>query len=143
MHPREQGDAGERSAVERLWSEDYAVFVPFGHSPDVDLVALRGAETLRVQVKTCTYFVNRRWAVTLDTRRDNRSWTGRVKRFSAERCSHLFVVVGDGRRWFMAATAVDGGSGLMLGGPKYASYEVAPGRPIAPPLATLRDRPAG
>jgi hypothetical protein len=59
--------------------------------------------------------------------RGNQSWNGIVKRFSAVRCDGLFVLVADGRRWFIPATAVDGGSGILLGGPKYAEYEVEPG----------------
>ena len=38
--------------------------------------------------------------------------------------------VGDGRRWFIPSTAVEGGSGLLLGGPKYAAYEVESDRPL-------------
>jgi hypothetical protein len=48
----------------------------------------------------------------------------------------LFVLVGDGRRWFIPADAVEGGSGLRLGGPKYAQFEVDPWRPI--PMAEAR-----
>jgi hypothetical protein len=53
-----------------------------------------------------------------------------VKRFSTERCDWLFVLVGDGRRWFIPADKVAGGAGVLLGGPKYAEFEVEPGRPI-------------
>jgi hypothetical protein len=70
--------------------------------------------------------------VTLCTRGGNQSWNGLVKRFSSSRCDRLFVAVADGRRWFMPAHAVSGGSGILLGGPKYAEYEVAPGRPLVP-----------
>jgi hypothetical protein len=137
VNPREQGDVGERSAVAWLWSEGWAVFVPFGHAPDVDLVALRGREVLRVQVKTSTCHVQGRWSVTLATRGGNRSSSGFVKRFSAARCDALFVLVGDGRRWFLPSEAVGGGSGMLLGGPKYAAFEVARGRRIEERFATL------
>jgi hypothetical protein len=30
----------------------------------------------------------------------------------------------------MPADVVEGGSGIVLGGPKYAEYEVEPGRPL-------------
>lgn len=53
-----------------------------------------------------------------------------MKRFSPQRCDYLFVHVGDGRRWFIPAHAVEGGTGLLLGGPKYEAYEVEPGRPL-------------
>ena len=61
----------------------------------------------------------------------NQSWNGVVKRFSATRCDWLFVLVADGRRWFIPASEVGGGSAIMLGGPKDAAYEVDPGRPLA------------
>jgi hypothetical protein len=53
-----------------------------------------------------------------------------VKHFSSSRCDSLFVAVADGRRWFMPAAAVGGGSLIVLGGPKYAEYEVERGRQL-------------
>ncbi len=91
---------------------------------------------MRVQVKTSNCVQKGRYLVTLATRGGNQSWSGLVKRFSSERCDYLFVLVGDGRRWFIASEVVEGGSGLMLGGPKYTAYEVEPDRP----LAVLLDR---
>jgi hypothetical protein len=140
MNPRQQGDLGEQSAVEWLWSQGYAVFVPFGHSPDVDLIALIQGDAARIQVKTCRRHIpTDRWDVMLCTRGGNQSWNGLSKQFSSDRCDYLFVLVGDGRRWFIPAAVVEGGSGIALGGPKYAAYEVEPGRPFA----TLRAALAG
>jgi hypothetical protein len=130
ISPRRQGDLGELSAMEWLGSQGYSVYVPVGHSSDVDVIANGGEELLRVQVKTSTQYRKRRWGVALCTRGGNQSWNGTVKRFSAARCDWLFVLVADGRRWFIPAAAVDGGSGLLLGGPKYARFEVEPGRPL-------------
>ena len=106
------------------------VAVPLFHSPDWDLIAKIDGELLRVQVKTATGFRQGRWAVHICTRGGNQSWSGVTKYFSAERCDRLFVLVGDGRRWFIPASDVEGGRGLNLGGPKYAAYEVEPGRPL-------------
>ena len=64
---------------------------------------------------------------------------GLSKRFSSDRCDYLFVLVGDGRRWFIPADVVGGGAGIALGGPKYAGYEVDRGRPFV----TLAAAPAG
>jgi hypothetical protein len=128
MSPRRQGDLGELSAMEWLASKGCGVYYPIGHSPDCDLIVDDGHALQRVQVKTTTQWHNRRWMVTLCTRGGNRSWNGVIKRFSSSRCDSLFVVVADGRRWFVPADAVDGGSGIVLGGPKYAEYEVEPGR---------------
>ena len=130
LAPRRQGDLGEYSAIEWLGSQGYAVFVPVGHSADVDLIAEREGELLRVQVKTSTVFRGGRWDVTLATRGGNQSWSGLVKRFRPRRCDRLFVLVADGRRWFIPAGDVAATSGLRLGGPKYAAYEVKPGSPL-------------
>src|SRR5690348_6634289 len=68
MNPRQQGDLGEYSAIEWLSSRGYGVFVPIGHSPDVDLIALIDAKAARVQVKTSGFYVNDRWSVAVCTR---------------------------------------------------------------------------
>jgi hypothetical protein len=103
-----------------------------GLRPDHGEIAGR---LVRVQVKTSTLRVKDRFQVALRTNGGNQSWTGVVKCFSAERCDWLFVLVGDGRRWFIPATEVGGATGIVLGGPKYAAYEVEPGRPLREPLA--------
>jgi len=46
------------------------------------------------------------------------------------RFDYLFVLVGDGRRWFIPADRVEGVRGLTLGGAKYAEFEVDRGDPI-------------
>jgi hypothetical protein len=58
-----------------------------------------------------------------------------VKRFSKDRCDWLFALVADGRRWFIPADAVEGSTRVDLGGPKYAMYEVARGRPLPTEVA--------
>jgi hypothetical protein len=73
--------------------------------------------------------------VDADGRRGNRSWTGVVKLFSAERCDRLFVLTGDGRRWFIPASAVEARRKICLGGSKYSVFEVEPGHPLATPNA--------
>lgn len=130
MSPREQGDWGELSAMTWLAEQGAKIYIPFGHSPDVDLIADFGDRLVRVQVKTCTYFADDRWRVTLATRGGNQSWSGLVKRLDCTRYDALFVLVGDGRRWYIPSTAVEGGAGLSLGGPKYAAFEVDRGTPI-------------
>src|ERR1700722_1915289 len=124
---RRQGDLGEISAIEWLSSQGHAVYVPLGHSPHCDVIAEANDELLRVQVKTCAVFRTGRWVVTLCTRGGNRSWSGLVKRLDPSRIDYLFVLVADGRRWFIPATAIAGGSGILLGGPKYADFEVDAG----------------
>jgi len=111
---------------------------PLFESPDYDLLADFGDRIVRVQVKTSTCWRLNRWEVTLATRGGNQSWSGLVKRLDAARCDALFVHVGDGRRWYIPAADLGGGSGILLGGPKYATYEVEPGEPLQarpPPAA--------
>ncbi len=116
-----------------LWfgAQGAGVFMPVFHSPDFDLVADFGRGLLKVQVKTSSLFRLGRWDVTLCTRGGNRSWNGIVKRLDASRYDYLFILVGDGRRWFIPSDAVDGGCGIRLGGPKYAAYEIEPGRSLS------------
>jgi PD-(D/E)XK nuclease superfamily protein len=132
---RRQGDLGEFSAIEWLGTRGYRVWFPLGHSPDIDLVTRIDGRLVGVQVKTTTCLFKGRYSVTLSTRGGNQSWSGLVKRFSSERCDWLFVLVGDGRRWFIPADVVEGGSALLLGGPKYAAYEVESWRPLSEALA--------
>jgi Holliday junction resolvase-like predicted endonuclease len=130
ISPRRQGDLGEFSAMEWLASQGYSLYLPVGHSPDIDLIATDGEALLRVQVKTTTHYRNRRWKVMLCTRGGNRSWNGVARFFSASRCDRLFVLVADGRRWFIPAHAVAGKTVVLLGGPRYAEFEVDAGRPL-------------
>lgn len=118
------------SAVEWLVGRGYDVYMPLGHSADCDFVADIDGRLERVQVKTSICRQGDRYAVMLATKGGNRSWTGTVKRFSAERCDRLFVLVGDGRRWWIPSTCVEARTAVVLGGPKYAEYEVEPGRPL-------------
>jgi hypothetical protein len=128
------------SAMHWLASRGATVAIPVGSSRDWDLVAELHGRLLRVQVKTSTCFVKERWDVTLCTRGGNQSWNGLVKRLDASRFDYLFVLVGDGRRWFIPAVKVGGDTGLRVGGPKYAEFEVDQGDPIpaarvpSPPL---------
>ena len=108
-----------------------AVFVPVGNCRHYDLIAdFDGGPPLRVQVKTTAYFVRQRWAVAVCTRGGNQSWNGLVKRLDPERYDYLFVHVGDGRRWFIPSSVVEGGTSICLGGPKYSEFEVQPGDPL-------------
>jgi PD-(D/E)XK nuclease superfamily protein len=117
--------------MEWLDSQGYGVCFPIGHSPHYDLIADDGEALWRVQVKTSTqHSPNGRWRIAVCTRGGNRSWSGLVKRFSPSRCDCLFVLVADGRRWFIPADAVEGGTALILGGPKYSEFEVERGRPL-------------
>jgi PD-(D/E)XK endonuclease len=123
----EQGDFGELSAMQWLASCGAKIAVPVGHNEHWDLVAELDGALIRVQVKTSAFWRNGRWEVTLCTRGGNRSWSGVVKRLDRSRFDHLFVHVGDGRRWLIPAAELEGSSSVLLGGPKYSQFEVESG----------------
>jgi hypothetical protein len=89
------------------------------------------------RAKEASSFHNGRWGITLCTRGRNRSWSGLVKRLDPTRYDLLFVVVGDGRRWLIPALDAPGGSGVNLGGPKYAEYEIERGELLLSGTASL------
>ncbi len=138
INRRQQGDLGEASALEWLTRQGASVYVPFGHSPDYDLIAEVEGRLFRVQVKTST-FVERtpnghcRWQVSLVTNGGNQSWSGVAKRFDPSRFDFLFALVGDGRRWFVPAKCIDAQTNISVGGPKYSEYEIEP----APSIRSL------
>ena len=101
--------------MEWLASQGARIYLPVGHSPDVDLIADFGDQLLRIEVKTSTHRRRERWGVLISTRGGNQSWTGLVKYFDPDRCDYLFVHVGDGRRWFIPTRRLESRSGLTLG----------------------------
>jgi hypothetical protein len=130
LPPREQGDFGERAALYWLVAQGAQVSIPFGHSPHYDLIADFDGRLARVQVKTSACRYKRRWSVAVCTRGGNRSWSGVVKTLDPNRFDCLFVLVADGRQWFIPADRVEGSCAIHLGGPKYAEFEVERGDPI-------------
>ena len=135
VNRRVQGDIGELSAMEWLASKDAVVWVPFTHSPHVDLMAEWDAGPVRVQVKTSTYkwrpkAGGDRWKVSICTNGGNQSWTGLTKKFDSAKVDYLFVLVGDGRRWFIPARYVEAAREVTLGGAKYSEFEIERGTPF-------------
>jgi hypothetical protein len=135
INRRAQGDLGEFSAMEWLASKGALIWVPLGHSPDVDLMAEVEDRLLRVQVKTSTYRLStpdgeERWGVSIATNGGNQSWQGTTKHFDAAQVDYLFVLVGTRRRWFIPAHIVEASRRLNLGGTKYSEFEVERGQPI-------------
>jgi hypothetical protein len=111
------------------------VLIPFGHSPDFDLVAEAHGRLLRFQVKTSTQWRptaegQQRSVVTLATKGGNQSWNGISKCLDPSRFEYLFVLTADGRRWFIPSTVVEAQTRITLGGPNYSEFEIEPGRPI-------------
>ncbi len=131
-HRRKQGDLGEAAAIEWLTRAGAAnVWIPLFHSPDFDLIAEQDDRLIRVQVKTSGGQVkrsvqsnSRRYQVQLCTRGGNQSWTGLSKLFSPTRCDYVFILVADGRRWFVPSPAIEATNAIIVGGPKYSEFEV-------------------
>lgn len=135
INRRQQGDLGEFSAMEWLASKGALVWVPLGHSRDVDLIAEFNDQMLRVQVKTTTQRAttprgHRRWRAMIATNGGNQSWSGSTKTFDPTRVDLLFVLVGDGRRWLIPASAIESQRQIVLGGSKFAEFEIERGTAI-------------
>ncbi len=135
INRRQQGDLGEASAIEWLTNRGALVLIPFGHSPDIDLIAKLNGRLLRVQVKTSTQEVRTpnghlRYPVSLVTNGGNQSWNGVSKPIDPDQIDYLFALTGRGRRWLIPATDLDGKTTIQLGGTKYAEYEIESARPI-------------
>lgn len=135
VNRRVQGDLGEFSAMEWLANKGALVWVPLGHSPDVDLIADLDGRLLRVQVKTSTLRKrtprgHERWSVAVATNGGNQSWSGRSKTFDPAKVDYLFALVGDGRRWMIPARAVEAGRQITLGSSSYSEFEIERGTPI-------------
>jgi PD-(D/E)XK endonuclease len=127
LNRRQQGDLGEASAIEWLTRLGALVALPFGHSPDFDLVAQIHDRLLRVQVKTSAQETRTpnghlRYPVSLVTCGGNQSWNGVSKLFDPTKVDYLFALTSAGRRWFIPATDLEGKRQIQLGGTKYAEY---------------------
>jgi hypothetical protein len=145
INRRQQGDLGEASAIEWLTRMGALVLLPFGHSPDFDLVAYANEGLIRIQVKTSTQRLttpdgHERSAIALVTSGGNQSWAGIRKMIDPNRFDYLFALTGDGRRWFIPSTMLEARSSITLGGPKYSEYEIDAGGSIDD-LVYVRDRP--
>jgi hypothetical protein len=158
INRRQQGDLGEASAIEWFSRLGATVFIPFGHSPDVDLVVELEGWLLRVQVKTSTQFVetpdgHSRRVVSLKTCGGNQTWTGVAKEIDPTRVDLLFLLTGDGRRWLLPSDCLDARGSVQLGGAKYAEHEIDPApridqlvygpRPSLNSIAALGEYPRG
>jgi bifunctional DNA-binding transcriptional regulator/antitoxin component of YhaV-PrlF toxin-antitoxin module len=132
FHPRRQGDLGEAAAIEWLARIGACVSFPLLHSPDYDLIADLTGRLLRVQVKTsiCTHGRTGYFAVQLATSGGNQSWSRVIKRFDPSRADYLFVLVADGRRWFIPASEIEGRHSISVGGTKYSEFQIGETEPL-------------
>jgi hypothetical protein len=118
------------SAINWLIESGAYVSLPMFSNPDYDVVADFDGRLQRVQVKTSGQWHKGRFTVSLCTRGGNQSWNRIVKRLDASRCDSVFVHIAGGRRWFIPAVELGGGTAICLGGPKYSEFEIEPGAPL-------------
>jgi bifunctional DNA-binding transcriptional regulator/antitoxin component of YhaV-PrlF toxin-antitoxin module len=132
FHPRTQGDLGEAAAIQWLTSIGAVVSFPLFHSPDYDLIGEIAGRLMRIQVKTstCRQRATGHYVISLATSGGNQSWTGVVKEFDLSRADYVFVVIGDGRRWFIPSGEIEGKHGITLGGTKYSEFQVGRSDPL-------------
>jgi hypothetical protein len=97
------------------------------------LIAEVGSRLIRVQVKTSRHEVTStgHFAVQLATSGGNQSWTGTVKTFDRARVDFVFVLVANGRCWFIPASEIEGHRSVHVGGLKYSEFEVKLGPSLA------------
>lgn len=94
-----------------------------------------------MEVKTATHFRNKRCEVFVCTRDGSQSWNGLPEKLDPGSCDYLFVLVADGRRWFIPSSHFGRDHGIVLGGPKYDEFEIEPGDPTARVRAEPLSRP--
>jgi hypothetical protein len=54
-----------------------------------------------------------------------------VRRLDTSRCDYIFVHVGDGRPLFIPVRPLGGTTRIVLGGSKYAEFEVESSEPLS------------
>ena len=90
---------------------------------------------MQVKTSTCleaTLRRQQRWAVSISTSGGNQSWSGLTKRFDPAKADALFVLVGDGRRWLIPASVVEGTMACGWVAGSYSEFEIEQGAPIVP-----------
>lgn len=122
MSHKQQGDLGVAAAIAHYMGLGYTVCYPLTDTARYDLVVDKGT-LLRVQVKTSRYQVKSgSYHVSLRTKGGNQSWSGLVKKVTADECDLVFVNTGDGN-YEMPVAVVDGMSTVTLG-KKYQQYKL-------------------
>jgi Holliday junction resolvase-like predicted endonuclease len=110
VHPRQQGDIGEASAIQWLAQHGALIFTPLFRAPNYDLIAEMDGRVVRIEVKTSNSLTPvGHYSVAVCTRGGNQSWNKIAKRWDRNRCDYLFAHVGDGRVGSFPPPALTGG----------------------------------
>lgn len=122
---KKQGDVGLGAAIAHLTQMGYTVCIPLTDSQDYDLVVEIDGKLLRVQVKTSTNKITSgAYAVGLRVLGGNQSWSGVSKLFDPTKVDALFILLDNGKRYFIPSDKIVGTSTISVGGTKYHEYEV-------------------
>lgn len=114
---KKQGDAGLGIAIGWFASRSYTVCVPLTDSQDYDLVVDRGdGLMLRVQVKTTTFKApSGAWVISLTIKGGNRTGKGKIRAFDKSKVDAVFVVAGDGSKYYIPVSKMKSSSTIYLG----------------------------
>ena len=121
---KKQGDVGVGMAIGWCVSMGWTVSVPLTDSQEYDLVAEINGILQKIQVKTTRYktkygFYN----INISVKGGNRTSIGTIKHFDNSKVDFLFVIVGDGRMYFIPSKEVLA-TGCLTIGRKYDKCEV-------------------
>ncbi len=107
---KKQGDWGLGIAIGYFAQEGVTVYLPLTDSQDYDLVIDVQSEVARdkglkkVQVKTTTHKApSGNYYVSLTTKGGNRSGINKIKNFDNKNVDFVFIVTGDGTKYFIPA----------------------------------------
>lgn len=120
---KKQGDVGLGVAIGWFTTKGYTVCVPLTDSQAYDLVVDDGHRLLRVQVKTTNYQHRGVYSVELRTKGGNRSGCGKTKKFDPHAVDAVFILVGDGSKYFIPATVVKARNNIALSR-SYDTYRI-------------------
>ena len=116
MDRRSQGNIGEAKAVLYYTEMGYEVFLPTVNASHVDLIAVKGMETVRVQVKTSSFILpSGSYDINLKTAGGNSSWSGVAKTISKEFVDEVFIWCTNDSTWIVPSSVLDGKSHWTAG----------------------------
>lgn len=116
MDRKLQGNIGEAKAILYYTEVGYEVFLPTTNASDIDLIAVKGSESIRVQVKSSSYMKSQ-WSyeVKLSTSGGNQSWNRKHKTISEETVDEVFIWCSDDSLWTVPSKVVSGRKSICLG----------------------------
>lgn len=122
---KKQGDIGLGSAIAHFTKMGFTVCLPLTDSQDYDLVVEVNDKLSKVQIKTSSNKTayNEIYTVGLRVLGGNQSWNGVAKHFDNTKVDYLFILLSDGRKYFIPTNVIDNKSSINIGGEKYKEYE--------------------